>query len=328
MLLESHGIEVYYSNQKGTANTVFFDGIAPREYGAGEMLMELLSEEGAYVFSEKASILVRQYWKKDEPVTEQNIFDSQNWVRVGIDEEDVPVAGEIAKSCLMDIIADFAQNRDEIASCTNMGEFLDLCIESYSKLVAAYYALFEAAVHNASGKADEDQTELADRLNSVVEGHITIYGRARSSKPRYDGSMDTVRIQDPITLLIFEFCRMKKMHKAIKICHNCGRYFIPEKRAAVTIFCPDPSPQDPRRTCRKIGPQLKKSKAIKESDFEANHRTRMNHLTEQIRNAKKDYDPQDKDARDYLMDLIDQHDAEKMDYREAKKEKNEQKTKK
>ena len=215
------------------------------------------------------------------------------------------------KSCLIDVIADISQSLKETAKCTSMGEFIDLCIGYYGKVISAYYTLFEASVYYASGQADEEQITLASRVNTVVEESDYIYGKSRSNKPRYDGKKDTIRIQDPITLLIFEYCRMRRMHKTIKICKNCGTYFIPEKRATVTIFC---------QKCRKNGPQLKKSKAIKESEFEASHRKSMNYLNRQIKIAQENYDPKNKDDREILMGFIDKREKEMINFREAKKE--------
>ena len=56
------------------------------------------------------------------------------------------------------------------------------------------------------------------------------------------------------SILICSLLELARQWKIIRICQNCGRYFIPENRTD-TIYCNNTSPQDCTRTCKQYGAQ-------------------------------------------------------------------------
>ena len=53
---------------------------------------------------------------------------------------------------------------------------------------------------------------------------------------------------------------------SIKKCANCGRLFVPRNRSD-TIYCDYPSPQDPKKTCKKYGAEKKYQENLKNNEL-------------------------------------------------------------
>lgn len=69
-------------------------------------------------------------------------------------------------------------------------------------------------------------------------------------------------IKSSLSLILFEAAHaMDAGTKFIK-CKNCGKYFVPIGRSDA-LYCGYPSPQDPSRNCRDIGPQATRTKKMK-----------------------------------------------------------------
>lgn len=66
--------------------------------------------------------------------------------------------------------------------------------------------------------------------------------------PAYD-------IHTSTDLLLFEAAHIQEKGIKVAQCKNCHSFFIPKNRSD-TIYCDNPSPQDPARTCKKIGAQI------------------------------------------------------------------------
>ena len=65
---------------------------------------------------------------------------------------------------------------------------------------------------------------------------------------------------------------MKKENVMIRFCANCGKLYCPSKNNS--IYCPDPAPQNPNKTCREIGPQIRrKEKRILDPNEHEHHNT-------------------------------------------------------
>jgi len=57
---------------------------------------------------------------------------------------------------------------------------------------------------------------------------------------------------DVVSMIRFELCNIMEKKVIIKNCANCDRFFVPLNRSD-TIYCDNPSPQDPTKTCKAIG---------------------------------------------------------------------------
>ena len=100
-------------------------------------------------------------------------------------------------------------------------------------------------------------------------------------------SVETHSITNSIQLLTFEYFRLKKEGKAVKICANCGRYFIPPHRIDA-IYCPAPSPQVPSKSCSEVGPQAKRAEKRNRDPLERdyhNARSRLNMAAKRARDS-------------------------------------------
>lgn len=54
---------------------------------------------------------------------------------------------------------------------------------------------------------------------------------------------------------------MRKTGRILKKCANCGRYFVAKNRK--TIFCDNLSPQNPNRSCKEMGSQIRRQQKRK-----------------------------------------------------------------
>ena len=53
-------------------------------------------------------------------------------------------------------------------------------------------------------------------------------------------------------IAMISFNEIASRGKTIRQCQNCGKYFIPAKRSD-TLYCDNPSPEDPEMTCKEYG---------------------------------------------------------------------------
>ena len=65
-------------------------------------------------------------------------------------------------------------------------------------------------------------------------------------------------IQSSLSLILFEAAHILESKTQIVKCENCGHFFVPSGRSD-TIYCTYPSPQDPEKTCKDIGAQIRRS---------------------------------------------------------------------
>lgn len=100
---------------------------------------------------------------------------------------------------------------------------------------------------------DEEYTEMENApLSKCMEISYRHFCNGEDREPnRFKYTIHTHRIEGVLYASLFEVARCGKV---IKKCKNCGRYFIPENRSD-TLYCSNPSPVDPTKTCREYGSQ-------------------------------------------------------------------------
>ena len=285
------GIRVYFENKKDVRNTVFFPNGAYTYYDTGGMLFELIRDDAMYLVTEKAENMIRAFPGFNTEASVESVTDGFRWLCGAIDDEDLPVASELFRSYFNGIIQDLAARPGEY-SC--VGEFFLLCYAEYLPRIQAFAAYTDAIASHNSGIADNFQEELSQEFLASAEDLYKAYTKKCSVRHKNGAvTVDTVCLTNFLQVLVFETCRMKKEHKPVKICENCGRYFIPPKRND-SIYCPAPSPQNPEKTCAEVGANFRKSDKRRADPVERKHHNNVCRIRNNVRRmiksgvAKKD----------------------------------------
>ena len=283
---QGHGIKIYYSNKKDVRNTVFFPDGTYAYYGTGGMLFEQISDEAIYLTTEKVLNMIRAYPGYDKPLTREGLDDGFSWLYCAIDDGELPVATAVFSSSFGEAISEVSQADGADTVYQTIGAFLEACYEEYIRHEQSFAAFFDALAADASGTADNFQAGLAETFKDASEELYEGYTRKCSVRHK-DGNVtvETHGISNTIQLLTFEYCRLKKEGKVVKICANCGRYFIPPNRIDA-IYCPALSPQDPSRSCSEVGSQARRTKKRNRDPLERkyhNARSRLNMAAKRAR---------------------------------------------
>lgn len=94
----------------------------------------------------------------------------------------------------------------------------------------------------------DDGGELIDELDEIYDTFLHGFDTSAADSNCYLlGPED--RLQD---IAMISFNELASRGKTIRQCQNCGKYFIPFKRAD-TLYCDNPSPKDPEMTCKEYG---------------------------------------------------------------------------
>ena len=283
---QGYGIEVYYSNKKDVRNTVFLPDGTYAYYGTGGMLFEQISDEAIYLTTEKVLNMIRAYPGYDKPLTREGLDDGFSWLYCAIDDDELPVATAVFRSSFGEAISEVSNADGADTAYQTIGAFLEACYEEYIRHEQSFAAFFDAIAADASGTADDFQAGLAEIFKEALEELYEGYSRKCSVRHK-DGNVivETHGISNTIQLLTFEYCRLKKEGKTVKICANCDRYFIPPNRIDA-IYCPAPSLQDPSRSCREVGPQARRKEKQNRDPLEREHhnaRSRLNMAAKRAR---------------------------------------------
>ena len=277
------GIRVYFENKKEFRNIVFFPDGSYAYYDTGGMLFELIRDDAMYLVTEKVEKMIRAFPGFNEEASVENVTDGFRWLCGTIDDEDLPVASELFRGCFNGIIQDVAGRPGDYA-CT--GEFFLHCYDEYLPHIRAFAAYTDAVAAHNSGLADEFQEELAQEFLASADELLKAYTRKCSVRHKNGAvTVDTVSLTNFLQVLTFETCRMKKEHRPIKICANCGRYFIPPKRSH-SIYCHAPSPQNPEKTCADVGPSLCWSEKRRADPVKKKHYQIIGRLANAVRRSK------------------------------------------
>ena len=77
-----------------------------------------------------------------------------------------------------------------------------------------------------------------------------------------DGLKNVYGIKNTISFLSFEYANCLNLDIHVRKCENCGMYFVVSGRSD-KIYCSYSAPQNHEKTCREIGPQLKRAEKEK-----------------------------------------------------------------
>lgn len=126
--------------------------------------------------------------------------------------------------------------------CETWGQLL---LSSLYKLSARMLILIGALKNLAIGNIE---TVVSSFSNNMLGGF--------SFSSHFSYSMDKINliyeIDDILTALIIDVSKIIENNVIIKMCENCGKFFMPENRSD-EIYCRRTSPQDSKRTCKEYG---------------------------------------------------------------------------
>lgn len=267
----ARGIDVYFENKKNFNNVVFLPDGEKGFYPPGGMLFELISDEAVTLATEKPRTMIQLFPSYHEPLSLATATDGFRWLYGTVQSEDLPVATELFRSSFNNAIQQTLQETESLEEFPCVGAFMETCLDAHVQSLGVFAAYFDALVAHESGVADEDQEALAQEFLEFAEEMWDVYTRKCSvRRTEATQTVELLNISSYIELLTFECCQMKKKNKVVKICANCGRYFIPPKRND-SIYCPAPAPDDPSRTCQQVGANRKHARKVKEDPNEHEH---------------------------------------------------------
>jgi hypothetical protein len=175
------GIRVYFENKKDFRNIVFFPDGSYTYYSTGGMLFELIRDDAIYLVTTKAENMIRAFPGFNAEASVESVTDGFRWLCGAVDDEDLPVASELFRSCFSGIVHDVAARPGDYGG---VGEFFLRCYAEYLPHIQAFAAYTDAIAAHNSGVADEFQEELAQEfLASADDLKNKAYGFS-SSKAR------------------------------------------------------------------------------------------------------------------------------------------------
>ncbi len=267
----AQGIRVYYKNQKNFQNVVFFADDSYKYYPTGGMLFEVCSESSLHMITQKVQQMITLYPDGTNELSAETITDMFKWLYGTIEDKKLPVATELFRSGFSEEIFETLEHDFTLENSVTVREFFDVVYENYAKSVLMLFDLFVATAAHWTGIADEFQQEALKTFEEYADCLYEEYSKKCSVRSKNGHKqVETNPITNFVQLLIFEHCSMKKERDDVKICENCGSFFIPPNRNN-TIFCTAPSPQNPKKTCQEIGPRIKRDKKRRENDMLREH---------------------------------------------------------
>ena len=274
------GIRVYFENKKEFRNVIFFPDGTYTYYPTGGMLFELIRDDAIYMVTTKVENMIKAFPDYNDEATKESVTNGFKWLYGTIEDEELPVATELFRGCFNEVILDIA-GRLESYEC--VGDFFIKCYEEYIPHIEAFSVYVDAIAAYNSGIADEFQDEMANAFISSAEEVYDLYTHKCSVRHKNGkATVDTVQMTNFLQVLTFEYCRMKKENKPLKICENCGRYFIPLKRSD-SIYCPAPSPQNPEKSCSEVGANFRQTVKRRNDPVEREYHTNSCRIQNMVR---------------------------------------------
>ncbi len=274
------GIRVYFENKKEFRNVVFFPDNTYVYYPTGGMLFELIRDDAIYMVTTKVENMIKAFPDYNTEASKESVTNGFKWLYGTIEDEELPVATELFRGYFNEVIIDVA-GRPESYEC--VGDFFVKCYKEYLSHIEAFSVYVDAIAAYNSGIADAFQNEMANDFISSAEELYDLYTRKCSVRHKNGTVMvDTVQMKNFLQVLTFEYCRMKKENKPLKICENCGKYFIPSKRSD-SIYCPAPSPQNPDKPCSEVGANFRETVKRRNNPVEREYHTNSCRLHNMVR---------------------------------------------
>ena len=281
------GIKVYFNSKSDRINHVVFSDNSQKTYDVGGMLFEVISDDSIYLLNDKVKNMINAFPNKQDSVSIDSIADYFKWLYHSIESEKLPVSANLFKSTFNEAIKQTLVNEEQMAEFHTIEDFFNFAYSLYFEHLSLFSVYVEAIAAEASKISDRFQHELAESFIEMANEYYDEYTRRCNSQQMPGNSLiDTIPITNFLQLLVFEYCRMKANRKAIKICANCGCFFIPKGRFD-TLYCFLPAPGHPGKTCHDVGAHIKRQQNRKSDAYLQDYHRKTCNLYNIIRRAKK-----------------------------------------
>lgn len=259
------GLDVYYEKEK---YDIFFEDGSCKKYPIGGMLFELISDEAFYLMTTKLENMIRCFPDADLPLTKDNLIKGFQWLYGTVEDEDVPLATELFRSSFNLKIHETLNTEHQFVS---VGYFFEACYKEYIQDMQKFAICVDAIATEESKLADEFNHLIFVKFKKVADDAYKVYSK-KCSRRHKNGEVivETHNMQTCMDVLILEYCRFIKEKKVLKKCRNCGRYFVP-KNHRDAVYCFAEAPNGPGKSCAKVAPQKKRSKARRVDALEQKH---------------------------------------------------------
>lgn len=279
-----HGMDVHFNNNKSSPDTVLIRGEHPKQYFTSDILFEVLSNQSIEMLTEKAANMIKIYPYGNDTVSIESIKNGFQWLYGTVEDETIPVSTELFRSSFNNAIRMVCSRQHSHETIT---EFLCECYNEYMKDINGFLLYFDALVTYDSGICNESQNKYADIFLTYCRPIFEEYTKKCSKRQKGDISVIwAFNITSFMDLLVYIYSRLSHEHRNVKICSNCGRYFIPLKRSDEK-YCSNKSKKNPAKTCKEIGAKEKQRKAIRNNISLLAHYNTMGKLYNAIRRAKQ-----------------------------------------
>ena len=286
----AHSIDIYYDNKNNNPNTVLIQGKEPLYYTTIDLLLEVLSESSIFMLTEKVKTMIDMYPDKEGAVSIDSVTDSFRWLYGTVVDEELPVSTELFRSSFSNAIHSVCS---KLGGYETMLDFLYPCYTEYIRDVNNFLAYFDALASYDSGIDNEAKNKYAEMFIDKCADIFKVYKKKCSIRRKGDtANIQTYNITSFMDLLVFISGRLLHKGPKVKICENCGNYFI-TKNKTDEKYCTNPSPQNPSKTCKEVGANEKRKQKIHDNNELHEHNNNMCRLHNQIRRAKEAGDPQD-----------------------------------
>ena len=285
-----HGIDVHFDNNKSNPDIVLIQGEVPIQYFTNDILIEILSEQSIEMLTEKAANMIKVYPGANDIVTIESIKSGFQWLYGTVENETLPVSTELFRSSFNNAIHVVYSRQN---SYETINQFLYECYNEYMKDINGFLLFFDALASHDSGICNKNKNNYAEIFLTNCRPFFEEYKKKCSKRQKGERfEIWAFNISSFMDLLVYIYSRLSHEHRNVKICSNCGRYFIPLKRSDEK-YCSYYSPQNPDKTCKEIGANRKRLATIQEdSDLHAHHNN-MGRLYNAIRRAKQSGDQQE-----------------------------------
>lgn len=263
-----HGIDIYYENDQ--KNILLLSDGRSFCYYAGSMLIEMSGEDAHWLINDRIKNMIHIFPDYQAELGRDSIVNAIKWLYSTVTLEKSPILTEIFQSSFTEIIREILRMEKEIVKFNCIGDFLVKCYNKFKEFMEMFWLGVDSLANVNSDIEDSFSEEMVEILTRKAEKVYPIFSKKCSNRRKKktekleEREIATFNLKMPSQILIFEYCRMRKTGYVLKKCANCKQYFIAQNRKA--IFCTRPSPQDLTRSCKMIGPQIRRNKK-RESDI-------------------------------------------------------------
>ena len=135
----------------------------------------------------KVQNMINAFPEKTVEASVDSIVDGFKWLYGTIEDENMPVATELFRSCFDDDIKNTC-NRIAVEKVSiEIGQFLLECFDEYLDHILTFIEFLESIAASASGLADSSQQEIAQVIIDSSEELFAVYSKKCSVRKSKEG---------------------------------------------------------------------------------------------------------------------------------------------